>query len=177
MVGSTADELHIALTSVGLLESSRALRRSGAAFPNRLIEAGLRKEIPKSKDLCETRLKSIDGIRSIFEAGLKDTTLVKKANNTLHYFTLQASERVAVRRMMSRYWGNSSPFALDLVGAVIRQGSFIQKMHSIDWLHSPALAATMARLITKYLRYFQIIAAHPKQLAVPTLDVDLAWYI
>ncbi|RAL00575.1 uncharacterized protein BO80DRAFT_425395 [Aspergillus ibericus CBS 121593] len=26
--------------------------------------------------------------------------------------------------MLSRYWDNASPFALDLVGAVIRQGTF-----------------------------------------------------
>ena len=47
-------------------------------------------------------------------------------------------ERVGFRKMMSRYWENSSPFALDLVGAVVRQGGFIEKMHNIDWHHSPA---------------------------------------
>ncbi len=76
---------------------------------------------------------------------------------------------------MSRYWENSSVFALDLVGAVIRQGTFIEKMHSIDWIHSPAVGSTMARLIEKYTRYFTILAKYPSQVAVPTLDVDLAW--
>ncbi len=66
-------------------------------------------------------------------------------------------------------------FALDLVGAVIRQGSFIEKMHALDWLHSPTVASTMARLITKYARYFEILSRYPTQVAVPTLDVDLAW--
>ena len=33
-------------------------------------------------------------------------------------------ERLAFRRMMSRYWYNSSPFALDLTGAVVRQGIY-----------------------------------------------------
>lgn len=77
--------------------------------------------------------------------------------------------------MMSRYWENSSIFALDLIGAVIRQGTFIEKMHSIDWIHSPALASTEQRLMEKYDRYFAILARHPVQLVVPTLDVDLAW--
>lgn len=85
-------------------------------------------------------------------------------------------EKFAMRRMMSRYWYNSSPFALDLVGAVIRQGSFIEKMHNIDWLHSPGLTSTMDRLVTKYGRFFAIMAERPDRMAVPTLDVDLAWH-
>ena len=84
-------------------------------------------------------------------------------------------ERVGFRKMMSRYWENSSPFALDLVGAVVRQGGFIEKMHNIDWLHSPALPATMTRLILKYERFVGIME-DATNMAVPTLDVDLAWH-
>lgn len=84
-------------------------------------------------------------------------------------------ERIGVRKMMSRYWENSSPFAIDLVGAVIRQGGFVEKMHNIDWLHSPALPATMTRLIFKYERFVGIME-DPSHMAVPTLDVDLAWH-
>lgn len=88
---------------------------------------------------------------------------------------LTTKQRVAVRKMMSNYWDNSSPFSINLIGAVIRQGTFIEKMHSIDWIHSPAVASTMNRLIQKYTRFFQILASYPKKVAVPTLDVDLAW--
>ncbi len=77
--------------------------------------------------------------------------------------------------MMSRYWENSSIFAIDLVGAVIRQGAFIEKMHAIDWIHSPTASSTMTRLVIKYERYFGILATYPVNVAVPTLDVDLAW--
>ena len=78
---------------------------------------------------------------------------------------------------MARYWDNSSEiFALDLVGAVIRQGIFVQKMDRIDWLHSPALPSTIDRLIHKYGIFFRIMAENPSQMAVPTLDVDLAWH-
>lgn len=59
---------------------------------------------------------------------------------------------------------------------MIRQGSFIQKMHDIDWLHSPEITSTMTHLCLKYTRFFHIMAAHPTKLAVPTLDVDLAWH-
>lgn len=46
----------------------------------------------------------------------------------------------------------------------------------IDWLHSPAARDTMTRLIVKYTRFVKIMALHPNQIAVPTLDVDLAWH-
>jgi hypothetical protein len=85
-------------------------------------------------------------------------------------------DKIALRRMMSRYWDNSSPFALDLVGAVIRQGTFISKMHSIGWVRSPTAPSTMTRLLTKYLRFIDLMAAHPFQTLVPTLDIDLAWH-
>lgn len=114
-------------------------------------------------------------IRTEIERFLKNKAHIKITNHSTSH-VLKRAEKIAVRRMMSRYWDNSSIFALDLVGAVIRQGSFIEKMHSIDWIHSPAATSTMARLIEKYTRYIYIISCHPLQTAVPTLDVDLAWH-
>lgn len=114
-------------------------------------------------------------IRAEIERFLKNKSYIKKANFSSSG-GLKRAEKIAIRRMMSRYWDNSSIFALDLVGAVIRQGSFVEKMHSIDWIHSPAATSTMARLIQKYTRYMYIMACHPYQTAVPTLDVDLAWH-
>ncbi|KGO40366.1 Protein of unknown function DUF1399 [Penicillium expansum] len=90
--------------------------------------------------------------------------------------SLQYSEKIQFRRMMSRYWDNLGPFALDLVGAVIRQGTFVDKMDKIDWLHSPTVFNTMDRLIKKYEVFFQIMIENPDKMAVPTLDVDLAWH-
>lgn len=85
-------------------------------------------------------------------------------------------ERVSIRRMMSRYWNNHSTFGIDLVGAVIRQGTFIEKMHNIGWLFSPAVLSTADRLVQKYQNFFKIMADNPRKMAVPTLDVDLAWH-
>lgn len=77
---------------------------------------------------------------------------------------------------MSRYWENFSPFALDLCGAVMRQGIFAEKMCKLDWLHSPTARETMDRCCLKYNRFMRIIAKNPKKTAVPTLDVDLGWH-
>lgn len=108
---------------------------------------------------------SVSDIRSVIETSTK----FKRRR-------MPRAEKIAISRMMSSYWGNSSSFSLDLVGAVIRQGSFIEKMHSIDWIHSPAVTSTMTRLIKKYENFFRIMAEHPRNAAVPTLDVDLAWH-
>ena len=144
----------------------------GEDFPNRLIKLGLHTSLLELTDASRSSLVSVNDIRSEIQRALADRKFIRKVNGNN---TLLRPEKIAIRRMMSRYWDNSSAFSLDLVGAVIRQGSFIEKMHSIDWIHSPAATSTMSRLITKYQRYFGILGAHPKQVAVPTLDIDLAW--
>ncbi|KAF2137561.1 uncharacterized protein K452DRAFT_257279, partial [Aplosporella prunicola CBS 121167] len=142
-------------------------------FPSGLIKAG-----GLAGRLLEATAEppvTMDTVKKVLEEGMFDAKLVqqyKQGQTTAVKFP----ERRAVRRMMSRYWQNASPFGLDLVGAVIRQGSFIEKMHKIDWLHSPALRTTMDRLVVKYSRFFDLMAAYPRKLAVPTLDVDLAWH-
>ena len=149
-------------------------------FPNRLIDGPSKSLYTKLELLTfpqhsRTDRKEMTGIRTEIESFLKDRAYVRKANRRISH-ALKMDEKIAIRRMMSRYWENSSPFALDLVGAVIRQCSFIEKMHSINWIHSPAPISTMAHLIQKYTRYIDIIALHPSNTAVPTLDVDLAWH-
>lgn len=144
------------------------------SFPNRLLKHGLNVALIESTEARQHRGATVSDIRNVIEKGINDPVVLSKAGLTKGKKMLRA-ERVSIRKMMSRYWENSSIFALDLIGAVIRQGIFIEKMHSIDWIHSPALASTEKRLMEKYDRYFAILARHPGQLVVPTLDIDLAW--
>ena len=133
-------------------------------FPNRLLQAG--EVVPFLGDIQNPRVLRVDSIRLHIESALARLRGSKAPKK---------EERIAIRRMMSAYWDNSSIFSMDLVGAVIRQGTFVQKMHDIDWLHSPSLRSTMGRLIVKYERFFHLMATYPDKVAVPTLDVDLAW--
>jgi Glycine-rich domain-containing protein-like len=71
---------------------------------------------------------------------------------------------------------NPHPFSIDLAGAVLRQGSFVNKMNNILWIRSPNLSGTCSRARTKYQKFFWLIAQHPAQVFVPTLDVDLVWH-
>ncbi|KAL8698089.1 MAG: hypothetical protein Q9201_006761 [Fulgogasparrea decipioides] len=158
-------------------EFGKAIDSHAPLFPNRLIKAGLSRSLLATLDpsQCSRWSRgSVNDIRQTLEYGLKDSSILEKARGGI--FPPSREEKLAVRKMMSRYWSNSSMFALDLVGAVIRQGTFIEKMHAIDWLHSPAVQSTMKRLLEKYDRYFTILSQYPGQTAVPTLDVDLAWH-
>jgi hypothetical protein len=83
------------------------------------------------------------------------------------------SSRIAVRKVLSHYWDSSTVFGIDFVGAVLRQGTFMQNMAKLDWLHSPNVMLTMQRL--KYHRCVRLAAEDPNKVVVLTLDVDLAW--
>ncbi|KAH0354404.1 hypothetical protein KCU81_g881, partial [Aureobasidium melanogenum] len=140
-------------------------------FPSKMMFWGMGEQLLKlrGKDM---RMASV---REVIEECLSDREMVKYAKSSRQRSRISRGEALALRRMMSRYWNNCSSFGIDLVGAVIRQGSFVDKMHDIDWLHSPALSNTIPRLIRKYSRFIAIIAKH-NRFAVPTLDVDLAWH-
>ncbi|KAL4973360.1 hypothetical protein BDW66DRAFT_168713 [Aspergillus desertorum] len=161
----------------GIPEQQIATRRGlqQANFPKRLLQTA-RRDI---RDYLKSTLwicPSVAMLRDYLGTLLQDRGVMCKVNPDSPGTFLYKDEKIAFRRMMSRYWDNSSQFALDLVGAVVRQGTFIQKMDSIDWLHSPTLMETMQRLIRKYAVFFQIMAANPGRMAAPTLDVDLAWH-
>jgi hypothetical protein len=52
----------------------------------------------------------------------------------------------------------------------------LQFVAKLNWLCSPAVEQTLGKAIVKYGRFVDLIAAYPKELACPTLDVDLAWH-
>lgn len=147
-------------------------------FPNRLIK---RKLIVQLADFIKPGAEvpsDMDDIRDLIQRIISDGTVIREIEGypQIGRGRLIPEARICVRKMMSRYWENFSPFALDLAGAVLRQGIFTSKMVHIDWLHSPACRETMARLTTKYQRFMSIMAENPSKTCVPTLDVDLAWH-
>ncbi|EER29577.1 hypothetical protein D8B26_003860 [Coccidioides posadasii str. Silveira] len=144
-------------------------------FPSKLILNCLQNKLRAALNFRENPGASVSDIRDLIEQALKSPRTRSTANGSISG-QLTREEKIPVRRMMSRYWDNSSPFALDLIGAVIRQGVFIGKMDDIDWLHSPTLDFTMERIIKKYRRFFRILHSNTEVVAVPTLDVDLAWH-
>ncbi|KAJ5154608.1 Protein of unknown function DUF1399 [Penicillium coprophilum] len=146
-------------------------------FPNRLIKEGIRSELLQLTDPTENESTTIETIRDHLEAFLKSRSLLRRVNKaTLTAGNSSMPERISLRNMLSRYWDNSSPFAIDLIGAVIRQGTFVDKMDNIGWIHSPSLRSTMSHFINKYGVFFQIMIKNKGHAVVPTLDIDLIWH-
>ncbi|KAK4032417.1 glycine-rich domain-containing protein 1 [Parachaetomium inaequale] len=150
-------------------------------FPNRLLKSGRGSIRTRINTLISFRANlnpTMNDVRRAIEKVFEDKESIKEIDNitTRGRYQLPAASRIAVRKMMSRYWENFSLFAVDLGGAVMRQGVFVEKMCKLDWLHSPSARDTMTRLLTKYSRFIAIMAKNPNNIAVPTLDVDLAWH-
>lgn len=148
------------------------------SFPNRLITVELKTKILELCSPGRSKVTMMD-VRSLIEDTICSSTTVRKINSKPAvgpYGRLSREERLAIRKMMSKYWDSHTIFGMELGSAVIRQGEFINKMRGLDWLHSPAARNTMARLIKKYGRFIDIMGKHPRNIAVPTLDVDLAWH-
>lgn len=152
-------------------------------FPNNLVKGPLRQDI---LTLCTTNQvnylanrMSMTDVKELIEKALKSTKSLIAAHTGAGIrrgHLLWKDERLAVRKMMAAYWDNHSQFSMDLSAAVIRQGMFVDKMHHLDWLHSPNALDICKRILVKYDRFFQIVASSTGQIAVPTLDVDLGWH-
>lgn len=82
----------------------------------------------------------------------------------------------SAQRMRVVYDKNISLFALDLVGAVIRQDVFIEKMQYFDWTRSAAVEHIVSRAVERYAGFCKVMAQNPGKTAVPTFDVDLVWH-
>lgn len=147
------------------------------SYANHFLKRGIAVTLNDALDMQRYPHQEVKDIRAHLEQGLRNANALAAAGGSFRVTPgIARVRRASIRRMMSHYWDNSSPFALDLVGAVLRQGTFVQKMDDIDWLHSFYLPDTMRSLISKYHVFLNIIRLHAGKMAVPTLDVDLAWH-
>lgn len=105
----------------GQPEAPRPGRYAVCSFPSLLVQRQLSEELSiiTTQKLENNSPVTMSDVKAVFEKALSSRKIVRKAKGSPIVFP---GERVAVRRMMSRYWLNSSPFALDLAAAVIRQG-------------------------------------------------------
>ncbi|ETN37885.1 uncharacterized protein HMPREF1541_07508 [Cyphellophora europaea CBS 101466] len=155
------------LTGNGLIPTSYAENISlGRPLP-RVFNAWLQSEHGEAilNDLLKSPGMGLDALQ----------TKVRKAID-LEDESSRAVMAVSLKRMVGRYYQNPSPFSLDLVGAVIRQGTFVNKMRDFDWIHSPALQHTVQDAVKRYTGFFEVMAMFPDNVAVPTFDVDLVWH-
>ena len=77
--------------------------------------------------------------------------------------------------------GQPAPIPFDLPAAVHRQHAFATKMTRYAWHRSPHAPEIMHRSIARYANFFSLLkinhqTARKRDIAVPTLDVDLVWH-
>lgn len=67
--------------------------------------------------------------------------------------------------------------AEDLVGCVMRQERFWQKMNEIDWLNSPSIEMGISEARRRYQRFYRLLTAgNNRGSLIPTMDIDLLWH-
>lgn len=97
--------------------------------------------------------------------GIKDAMLrMDKTDKDYPFVRLLAEAKKGVGRVQP------------LVQNVIRQGSFVDKMHAHLWLRSPAVECTLMRAVDRYDKFTQLFRDYPRYTLVPTLDMDLVWH-
>ncbi|CAG7851786.1 SubName: Full=Uncharacterized protein {ECO:0000313/EMBL:CCA72640.1} [Serendipita indica DSM 11827] len=68
-------------------------------------------------------------------------------------------------------------FSLDLVAAVKRQASFIAQVAAVGWTQRPKdITTIVSNAINRYHCFLKKLWENPMGLAVPTLEIDLAWH-
>ncbi|PCH36330.1 hypothetical protein WOLCODRAFT_146214 [Wolfiporia cocos MD-104 SS10] len=85
-----------------------------------------------------------------------------------------------MRRILSAYI-DDRPFSIDLVNAVVRQGTFIDTMYAFGWTDFDYFTRGKDYLVLdfvvgRYHAYLDLVASSPASLFVPALDIDLAWH-
>ncbi|KAF5334224.1 hypothetical protein D9611_014332 [Ephemerocybe angulata] len=83
-------------------------------------------------------------------------------------------------RIMSAH-STSMPYSVELVGAVLRQRSFVKKMVDLGWTRPGYFdkeddELALRHAIARYHAFMDLLSSSPASFFVPTLDIDLAWH-
>ncbi|KAK0447632.1 hypothetical protein EV421DRAFT_1706368 [Armillaria borealis] len=88
--------------------------------------------------------------------------------------------RQLLSRIMSAY-EDDKIFSLYLIGAVLRQGSFVDKMHKLGWTEPDFFSSSedevaLKHCTARYHAFLDLMSSSPAGFFVPTLDIDLVWH-
>ncbi|KAJ7119045.1 hypothetical protein C8R44DRAFT_625746 [Mycena epipterygia] len=85
-----------------------------------------------------------------------------------------------IDRIMSAYTDDRI-FSVELVGAILRQGSFVTKMYDLEWTRLGYFdgaedEVALQHAIARYHAFLDLMSSSPASFFVPTLDIDLVWH-
>ncbi|KIK96103.1 hypothetical protein PAXRUDRAFT_826337 [Paxillus rubicundulus Ve08.2h10] len=124
----------------------------------------------------DERLARLDWVKDIKEyVGYSLERLKEAISNALN-----SHPEALVSRILSAYT-DGSLFSIDLVGAVLRQCFFTQKMDEIGWIKPGAFSEgdkieILEQSVVRYHAFLDLMTAHSSFMPVPTLDIDLVWH-
>ncbi|KAK0243464.1 hypothetical protein EDD85DRAFT_762579 [Armillaria nabsnona] len=110
---------------------------------------------------------------------------VVKIQKQMDYSMEQIQRAIGPRmRMLSRImsaYEDDKIFSLDLIGAVLRQGSFVDKMHKLGWTEPNFFSSSedevaLKHCTARYHAFLNLMSSSPASFFVPTLDIDLVWH-
>ncbi|KAI0683785.1 hypothetical protein BC835DRAFT_1422968 [Cytidiella melzeri] len=126
--------------------------------------------------------KSTEATASVWERSLVlelESSMGEVRRQVRQAFPSSKGEKI-VNRIFSAYT-DDRPFSVDLVGAILRQGTFIDKMHEVGWTTQDRFSneedvIILAHAIGRYHAFLDLLSTSPTSLFVPTLDIDLVWH-
>ncbi|TFK46966.1 hypothetical protein OE88DRAFT_1637188 [Heliocybe sulcata] len=154
--------LHIPYNAANTIRATRAkdtlLRAPGFAA----LQLDTKSETERAKAIQEAAGYSYAGLETILSRG------IRPVGQNLR------------RRIMSTYV-DDRPFSVELVGAVLRQESFVDKMYNLGWTDPSYFASegdelALQHAIARYHAFLDLMASSSMAFFVPTLDIDLAWH-
>ncbi|KDR74375.1 hypothetical protein GALMADRAFT_280353 [Galerina marginata CBS 339.88] len=91
-----------------------------------------------------------------------------------------ATQHRLIGRLMNAY-NDDKPYSVELVGAVLRQGSFVGKMYDLGWTRpgffdSQSDEMALQHALARYHAFLDLMSSSPASFFVPTLDIDLVWH-
>ncbi|EPQ58876.1 hypothetical protein GLOTRDRAFT_90647 [Gloeophyllum trabeum ATCC 11539] len=118
-------------------------------------------------------------LRKVTHERKRARAIQEKAGNSFAGFEALTSG-ASPPRIMNAY-ADDHIFSVELVGAVLRQESFIDKMVNLGWTDPTYFEAredeiALHHAAARYHAFLDLMATPPFEYYVPTLDIDLAWH-
>ncbi|KAG2069001.1 hypothetical protein BDR04DRAFT_1102485 [Suillus decipiens] len=139
-----------------LIQSSQFCRKSPRSSDQRIARLDWEKEIKESISYSWPLLKDAIAI------ALRD-------------------QPEATRTKMLGAYEDDSPFSINLISAVLRQGIFTKRIDELGWLRPGTFRGgdklqLLEHALLRYHCFLDLAAASPNLMSVPTLDIDLIWH-
>ncbi|KAJ3513636.1 hypothetical protein NLJ89_g2838 [Agrocybe chaxingu] len=160
-----------------------------ASLPGTIFNPSSSSDPTTAKKIKEKFVTKGKPFRTIPDPPYGTTTYLKEVSDSIMRYTDFSMSKLRTimgpasrlnSKILSAY-NDDKIYSVELVGAVLRQESFVQKMYDLGWTKlgffdgaSDELALQHA--LARYHAFLDLMASSPASFFVPTLDIDLVWH-